>query len=47
MGKHPRIVKGYSDDLPKRFNLHSKNDLIRLAKQLGLDKMGPPVAVGL
>jgi hypothetical protein len=46
MGKYQRIVKGYSDDLRKRFNLHSKNDLIRLAKQLGLDTLGPPVAVG-
>jgi hypothetical protein len=41
-----RKVESYSDDLRKRFNLHSKNDLIRLAKQLGLDRMGPPVAVG-
>jgi hypothetical protein len=46
MGKHPRIVKGYSDEHPKRFTLYSKNDLIRLAEQLGLDRMGPPVAVG-
>ncbi len=46
MGKHPRIIKGYSDDLRKRFQLHSKNDLIRLAQQLGLERMGPPVAVG-
>jgi hypothetical protein len=40
-----RKVESYSDDHRKRFKLHSKNDLIRLAKQLGLDRMGPPVAV--
>lgn len=46
MGKHPRIIKKYSDKLRQRYGLHSRNDLVRLAKQLGLEHMGPPVAAG-
>ena len=39
-------VKNYSTDLFERFNINSKAALIKLGQGRGLDRMGPPVAVG-